>query len=592
MAIRGMLAAVAAAVLCSVASSAPNVTVVSGSLSAPPPLPNRGSEPDAVSFVSSLVGFVGPNDGRLWATADGQKTWHQVGPVRRFRRLDFLTARDGFALLEDGALVGTRNAGRDWVIVHRFTAAPDGASNGESVRFFDLRRGYVESGGRVERTLDGGRRWAPVRTACRGAEPGWIAASFVDLEHGFEACGSVPGAGSQWKELYATDDGGRTWSLRAESSPPGQREARTALPVSGYVGGLDFTNREVGFIALDRGGVAMTADGGRRWRMVLVHSDYWADSFWLDARTGFVLEYADLLTTTDGGLDWRTPPLTVAQVESPTFSSPRDGIALETPDILGRAGLVVASSDGGRNWHPLSTVPGKIDDVTLARASASTVWAVAIRWRPDGGGTIRLLGSLDDGRTWRAVRTFRGADAQLTFASPEVGYLALSSDGSLRSRLYRTIDGGQRWAPVGSQLPELARQTLGFVSSRAGFAVVPSEMSPLSTLLASHDGGRSWRAVGVGPYGIFGAVATVGPADAWVAGSRCTRPGPPCRAVILRTTSAGRTWQLVELQRPLGQTSLDFLSPSLGFMVADNALYRTTDGGRDWILVPSRPPLP
>jgi photosystem II stability/assembly factor-like uncharacterized protein len=94
-------------------------------------------------------------------------SWKAVHPPQknaRYRSVDFLTGRTGFALLENGRLFRTGNGGKSWIEV-----LGTGSARGYDISFGDARNGYLAvdrfagSGpfAWVLRTSDGGASWRP-----------------------------------------------------------------------------------------------------------------------------------------------------------------------------------------------------------------------------------------------------------------------------------------------------------------------------------------------------------------------------------------------------------------------------------------------
>ena len=170
--------------------------------------------------------------------------------------------------------------------------------------------------------------------------------------------------------------------------------------------------------------------------------------------------------------------------------------------------------------------------------------------------------------------------------------------------LYRTTDGGRRWARVELPAPaEEAEMTVAygtprFFSSRSG--VVPAVFSARSgaarkfVLYATSDGGQNWAARQVPA---DAGEATYSSQNWWVP----TSVTIPWSAVnmddwyvyvgpkLYRTTDGGRTWTAT-FPRPTwsapGIYTFDFSSQSTGWALVgslnDLSFVRTTDGGRTW----------
>ena len=585
-----LLAVAALAGGASAASSAPPSVlrperVVFGSVSGPSKDALALRMPVAVSFVSPADGFLATAGGRLLATSDGGRSWRRVGGSTRFVRLDFLSTEHGFALTAADAVLETRDGGRSWRRLQRFGRGSSGGPFAGALDFVDARHGFVGSlDGRVHRTADGGSSWTRLRFRC-----GFVlgAVAFVDERRGLAVCGGQPATAMQPKQLYATNDGGASWSLRARTT-----NRRGGLPWSGFADGLVLLTPRVAFLSAARAGIYATDDAGRTWRTVLFSDDAFgvADMSWLTPRRGYaVLDASGLVGTRDGGAHWRQlyPRPPGPPQGAITFSTSRAGIGAATGGLLGDPGAIVATGDGGASWVARGLLP-KVSVQQLVRVSASGVFAVVTARTRLGPGQPRLFRSDDDGRHWRLLKKLPGESfASLSFPSARLGFLAGSS-----GRLYTSDDGGASWSvrahgqPVSNPV---------FLSSSEGFAIGAGRTR---SLLITHDGGRSWQKLLVAATGFRPLALTArGRDDVWIMGGICVPTGrvvpgkgPECKpsgGALLRTSDGGRHWQLVRLPRALGVNGIDFVTPKIGFVNDQFAgFYRTLDGGRRWRAVP------
>jgi photosystem II stability/assembly factor-like uncharacterized protein len=106
--------------------------------------------------------------GKLIVSSDQGASWRAVpGPVKKphYRRVDFLTGKIGYALLESGRLFWTRNGGKRWSEMLGV-----GSARGYDLSFGDASNGYMaldrfgaggQRAGWVLRTSDGGSTWRP-----------------------------------------------------------------------------------------------------------------------------------------------------------------------------------------------------------------------------------------------------------------------------------------------------------------------------------------------------------------------------------------------------------------------------------------------
>ena len=167
----------------------------------------------------------------IWTSNDRGATWRTVpGPVRRprYRSIDFVSSRQGFALTTDGRLWTTRNGGRRW------TELPGtGTNRGADLAFGDARHGYLllpswgqnNAGGWVLATSDGGASWRPQLLEQSGLVPRGLEAPAGTTAF---ALGSAPGRGA---DLFRTDTGGDLGDVSAITVRPSARRIRRASRV-------------------------------------------------------------------------------------------------------------------------------------------------------------------------------------------------------------------------------------------------------------------------------------------------------------------------------------------------------------------------
>jgi photosystem II stability/assembly factor-like uncharacterized protein len=140
----------------------------------------------------------------LIASSDLGASWRKVkgpGPSPRYRKVDFLTDKLGYVLLESGRLFKTRNGGGKWTEL-----IATGTAGGYDLSFGDARNGFLSVGafGRsgssawVLRTSDGGATWRPQLIGPEPLDQGGIVAPDPSTAFGL-AAGS---------ELFYTDSGG------------------------------------------------------------------------------------------------------------------------------------------------------------------------------------------------------------------------------------------------------------------------------------------------------------------------------------------------------------------------------------------------
>jgi photosystem II stability/assembly factor-like uncharacterized protein len=259
-----------------------------------------------VDFLRAEQGFMSTDGGRLRRTADGGQSWHLVRSGIRFVALSFVSLSQGFGLTRHGDLLSTVDGGRSWSLRHAFGPSswpffPFG--------FVDGRHGWLAKGNKIYRTRDGGRRWRRLPGPCIGSRAFYVGGvSFLDPKRGFAVCGGQPATIMQAKDVYASRDAGSSWR-RLSCVDLVRSACRGKLSSIGHVSGLAFRDTRIGLLLTERGGIARTVDGGRRWTQTLFTDD--ADSVmstsWASMRTVYalLLHDAKLLRSDDAGRHWR-----------------------------------------------------------------------------------------------------------------------------------------------------------------------------------------------------------------------------------------------------------------------------------------------
>ncbi len=160
----------------------------------------------------------------------------------------------------------------------------------------------------------------------------------------------------------------------------------------------------------------------------------------VSAARGWTVGQDTILATTDGGRHWIVQRSGQLNLTSVDFISGTVGWAVGTDALL-------ATTDGGAHWAVLPE-PGPclpIRSVHFISADAGFAVAGGRDVSDYGPETPELAGVVlatsDGGRSWRVLPA--PADAQtVCFTGPRAGWLG--ADG----RLYRTTDGGLSWAQV------------------------------------------------------------------------------------------------------------------------------------------------
>ena len=265
----------------------------------------------AVSFVTADRGWVVRTDpSALLETTDGGITWRRLGTdLPPITHLSFVSDGTGWGTTPTGGVFHFTDGGRRWSRVALPWLATD-------VSFPDRNHGWLSLGpaGALARTINGGRTWSltPKISVCRRLSVETEIA-FTNPTHGYLVCLAEPGAGMERKWLFATTDGGETWT-------------QTGVPVGGSIPSLGAS--PAGGVAMDAtpDGISVQSAAGTRWRYP-VTTDWGPTGIaWPARRTIYVALGRALVKSTDGGRGWRQIlPISHEQPEGPTsFAEPAD----------------------------------------------------------------------------------------------------------------------------------------------------------------------------------------------------------------------------------------------------------------------------
>jgi photosystem II stability/assembly factor-like uncharacterized protein len=277
------------------------------------------------------------------------------------------------------------------------------------------------------------------------------------------------------------------------------------------------------------------------------------------------------------------------------------------PALLFTATLVFTATLFAQTWVPqagntraslrgVSAVYHKADRKT----DAKTVWASG------SGGT--WLVTHDGGATWRASKVpgaealdFRGIRA----LDARTVYLMSAGSGD-KSRIYKTIDGGDHWTlQFTNPDPKGFLDAIAFWDAQHGI-VVGDQLDGRAEILTTDDGGAHWQhqtaPPGLPNEGSFAAsnscLAVLGRKDAWFA------TGGPGAARVFHSKDRGRSWTVAATPMrndgaAAGIFSLAFADARHGIAVGGDYskdkedrqnIAVTNDGGRTWSAPPGAGP--
>ena len=363
---RALTLALGCAVLTAACGSSPGLRVENSGGTVPVTHP-AGTTPhvtslDAVAFPTAMQGWAA-GKGAIIATADGGRTWTQQyrGPAD-IVALDFTDDRHGWALAPN-ALLRTTDGGSTW----EQAGEPVGRVLG-SVEFVSSTHGWgivskpFGGGllGDLVTTADGGTTWTSVRRNVANS----VCTSGSTL---------IAGAGSR---VQRSSDGGATWTTLLDASNAGTPWFSATVACSGS-----------SIWALFQGGAAAgsqgyavyaSSDAGASWRPVVVapilaasdpafhgaaQLDNYAGPFAAVTPSKAVFlgqcpacdpQHVMVLRTEDAGATWQRHVINGFVPTGLAFADTAHGwMTTQLGGYPGRHAAILATTDGGRTWHPV-----------------------------------------------------------------------------------------------------------------------------------------------------------------------------------------------------------------------------------------------
>lgn len=259
----------------------------------------------------------------------------------------------------------------------------------------------------------------------------------------------------------------------------------------------------------DQGVVLLSDDQGRQWRQAksVPVSGLLTSVCFVDAQRGWAVGHGGaILATQDGGDTWALQRLAL-QEDRPLFSvhffDAQRGVA------VGLWSLLLTTDDGGKTWteQRLSPPPG----ATKADANLLQLFADARGHLYAAGERGLVLASSDQGRQWRYQPTDFKGSLWCGLALADGSLLV----GGLRGALYRSEDAGVHWQRVALDT------TASLTALVAGASGEVMALGLDGLLAVSRDSGRRFELRNRSDrLGLTAALPTQGPADGWLLGSR------------------------------------------------------------------------
>ena len=270
-----------------------------------------------------------------------------------------------------------------------------------------------------------------------------------------------------------------------------------------------FLNNDLGWAANGWGQIYATADGGDTWSIQLdqVQTHFRSITFFdeLHGWAGTVgigefgsADSANLYKTTDGGQEW----IAYNEFIGPTPSGICGLQKIDENTIVGVGrvrgpAFFIKTSDGGDNWfsYDMSNYAASLIDVYFL--NPDTGFAVGATQTDHGNSNAIVLRTTDGGQIWETmIITSRFGEKawKISFPSSTVGYVSLQRNYDAPIYFLKTVDGGEIWEEKLFLDTYYFVQGIGFINDSLGWIGGNSSNPTYITT----DGGDSWVSAGFG----------------------------------------------------------------------------------------------
>jgi photosystem II stability/assembly factor-like uncharacterized protein len=373
----------------------------------------------AIRFDTVLVTY---NGGNSWQGYYSAVTMTQYD-------LDFVNADTGFMCGEDGSLYRSTDGGRSWAFSGSGTNFL-GGHDLASMAFLGADTGFaVGALGQIWKTVDAGQSWTA------------YAISYIDMsEASFPS--STVGYAVNRNNIFKTTDGGASWVQLALTvgttygSNTTFQYVHFSTPDSGYA------------ITTNNVAIYKTNDGGQTWNTIIPtgYSYESATGIWYGGGDSAVLCLGTaLVQTTDGGNTWPTIwTVAASQASGPPYILGNIFYVNANVWFATYSWMVYKTTNGGQSWSPVFTNSLNYGMTGLWFFNAQQGFVA------DEEGFI--FQTTDGGANWQTVKEVNAYDEGafngiVKFFNSQVGYMTNGNvfGPGYYGRVYKTVDGGQTW---------------------------------------------------------------------------------------------------------------------------------------------------
>jgi photosystem II stability/assembly factor-like uncharacterized protein len=320
----------------------------------------------------------------------------------------------------------------------------------------------------------------------------------------------------------------------------------------------------------------------------------------VSAQTGFVLGTrhcsrlpctALLEKTVNGGATWTAVPAPAVSLVTHFTTSPTSAVSSVRFENTNEGWLLGpslwATTNGGKQWHRVTAVPGEIIDLAVSDGE------VYVSAEPADGGLdqARLYESRVGGSKWTLVPKVTPLNLLTVFGH---SVWADSANG-VTPGLWTSTDSGLRWSRLSFRCPKIALSASAVAAaSTSDVAIACSDQGypqpgfSVKEVFTSTNGGRTFHLAGEPPepgqvYGL-----AMPPGNPQV----ITLNAASGASFLYQSANGGKTWKTnTYYDGGLGFSDLSYVSATTGYVIHfmgspviayNDGLMKTTNAGRTW----------
>ena len=349
-------------------------------------------DPNNPSTLYAAMGLTVDAGGGLFKSTDGAMSWSPVNSgLRGIPDAPVIDPQNSNTLYLDGGHFKSTDGGSSWV---------NTGFNGSNlvVDPQDSAVLYAVSPDGIVKSTDGGGNWSVILPGATNTYSWWVAVTpgqgVRRRSKGARNPGSTVYAGTGWRGIFKSSDGGSTWAA-----------ANSGLFALGfYTLAIDPQNPRTLYAGVSGAGLLKSTDGEASWSTTPIKYDFATLTF--DPRnqgTVYAWTGPGVEKSIDGGQTWVQLPLGPGLVG---YVGPI-AIDMQNPDTIYSG--TAKSSDAGASWVNLAGYAGYLTALATDPQIAGAIYAGSVT----GGDGVQsassvssgVLKSVDGGRTWTGVNT-------------------------------------------------------------------------------------------------------------------------------------------------------------------------------------------